>query len=204
MLIQLIFFLPAALLAIIFLFLLNFYRDPKRSIPEGNVVVSPADGKIISIIRTKGPDMKISKGLFGKIKTLSKDIGKDCYAVSIFMSPLDVHYNRSPVGGKVLSTLHQPGKFFKAYDLEKSLMNEKNEIIIQNKRLGKVKVIQIAGFLARRISCFVKAGQKIDKGDKVGFISLGSQATVILSSKAHLKVKKGDKVKAGSSVIASY
>ena len=188
-----------AILAIAFL--LNFYKDPKRTIPKGNNIVAPADGRIISVIDTSKNNIKIKKGLLGKIKTYTKDVAKQCYAVSIFMSPFDAHYNRAPIEGIIKSIKHTKGRFFKAYDLEKSFENEKNEILIQNKQL-KVKVIQIAGFLARRIMCHVKINQKVNKGQKIGFIALGSQTTIILPRNLKLKVKTGDKVKAGQTIIA--
>ena len=182
-------------------FLLNFYRDPKRTIPKGNNIVSPADGRVISIIDTAEKEIKVSKGLIGKIKILTKDIADECYAVSIFMSPLDVHINRAPIEGKITSIKHTNGKFFKAYDLEKSLENEKNEMVIENKNI-KIKVIQIAGFLARRILCYKKTNGKVNKGEKIGMIALGSQATIIMPKKVNLAVKLNDKVKAGQSIIA--
>ena len=207
-----------AILAIAFI--LNFYKDPKRDMPKGNNIVAPADGKIISVIDTSvnrtaisdsaqkssifdtsRNNIKIKKGLLGKIKTYAKDVAKECYVVSIFMSPFDAHYNRAPIGGKIKSINHTKGRFFKAYDLEKSFENEKNEIVIQNKNL-KIKVIQIAGFLARRIICQVKVNQKVNKGQKIGFIALGSQTTIILPKRLKLKVKADDKVKAGQTIIA--
>ena len=191
--------LLASMLLIVW-FLINFYRDPCRRIPEGNNIVSPADGRVIGIIDTKEDEVKINKGMFGKIKILTKDISKECYVVSIFMSPFDVHVNRSPIDGVVKSVKHSEGKFFGAYNLEKSLENEKNEIIIQNKRI-KVKVIQIAGFLARKIKCNVKKNQKINKGDKIGMIVFGSQATLVLPKTVNLIVNINDKVKAGESII---
>lgn len=185
----------------VILFLINFYRDPERKIPKGSNIVAPADGKIISIINTKENSIKISKGLLGKIKTLTSDISSQCYIISIFMSPFDVHYNRSPIEGTVNSIKYTKGRFFEAYNLEKSLQNEKNEIIFQNKHM-KVKVIQIAGFLARRIKCFVHENQKVNKGSKIGMICLGSQTTLVLPSGVDLKVKMNEKVKAGSTVLA--
>lgn len=182
-------------------FLLNFYKDPKRTIPKGNNIVAPADGRIISVIDTSDNNIKIKKGLLGKIKTYTKDVAKQCYVISIFMSPFDAHYNRAPIGGKIRYIKHTKGRFFKAYDLEKSLQNEKNEIVIRNKQL-KVKVIQIAGFLARRIVCHVKANQKVNKGDKIGFIALGSQTTMVLPKHLKLKVKANERVKAGQTIIA--
>ena len=184
-------------------FLLNFYKDPNRIIPKGNNIVSPADGRIINIFSTNSKNVSIKKGIIGKIKTLTKDVAKECYAISIFMSPLDAHINRAPIEGIVKSIKHTKGKFFKAYDFEKSFENEKNEIIIENSKL-KVKVIQIAGFLARRIKCCVKINQKVDKGQKIGMISLGSQTTIVIPASVDLKARINQRVKAGESVLADF
>ena len=189
------------LVLLLVLFLLNFYRDPKRTIPKGNNIVAPADGRIISILRINKKNISIKKGLLGKIKALTKDVAEQCYVVSIFMSPLDAHINRAPIQGIVKSIKYAKGRFFKAYDFGKSLENEKNEIIIENKKL-KVKVIQVAGFLARRIKCYVKKNQKVNKGEKIGMIALSSQTTIIIPKGVVLKVKVNDKVKAGETIIA--
>ncbi|MEK6891617.1 MAG: phosphatidylserine decarboxylase [Nanoarchaeota archaeon] len=189
------------LIVLAVLFLLNFYRDPKRTIPKGSNIVSPADGRIISIVNTSKKEIKVSKGIIGKIRSMTKDISNNCYVISIFMSPLDVHINRAPIEGTIKSIRHTKGKFFKAYDLEKNFENEKNEIVIENKNL-KIKVIQIAGFLARRILCYAKINDKVNKGDKIGMIALGSQATIIMPKSVKLKIKINDKVKAGESIIA--
>jgi len=192
-----------AIILILVIFLLNFYRDPKRIIPEGNNLVSPADGKIIRILKIKTDKTIINKGFLGKIETLTKDIAEECYVISIFMSPFDVHFNRAPIDGKIKSTKHENGKFFAAFDLKKSLMNEKNEIVIKNKKLGKIKVIQIAGFLARRIICSVSKNEKVNKGQKIGKIVLGSQVTLILpSEKVNLKIRNKQKVFGGNTIIA--
>jgi len=196
-----------SIVLLIAIFLLNFYRDPKRKIPEGNNIVSPADGRIIKIIKISSNNIKnnkkiiIIKPFLGKIQTLTKDIAKQCYLISIFMSPLDVHINRAPIEGKIISIKHTKGKFFAAYDTNKSLQNEKNEIIIKNKKI-KIKVIQIAGFLARRIECFVKKNQKVNKGQRIGRIVLGSQVSIILPLNVGLKVKKKQIVKGGVTIIA--
>jgi len=186
--------------AALVLFLLNFYRDPKRTIPKGSNIVAPADGRVISIIDTTKASIMVKKGLLGKIKTYT--ISKQCYVISIFMSPFNVHINRAPIEGVVKSVKHTKGSFFRAYDLEKSFENEKNEIVIQNKKI-KVKVIQIAGFLARRIKCYVKANQKVNKGERIGMIALGSQTSIIIPRGVELKVNANDKVKAGQTIIAS-
>lgn len=188
---------------LLILFLVNFYRDPERKIPKGNNIVSPADGKIINILKVKSAKATINKGFLGKIETLTKDIARECYAISIFMSPFDVHVNRAPIEGKIMSIKHEKGKYFAAFNLEESLVNEKNEIIIKNKKIGKVKLIQIAGFLARRIICSVNKNEKVNKGQRVGKIVLGSQITLILPSKrVKLKIGEGQKVVGGETVIA--
>jgi len=189
---------------LLILFLLNFYRDPKRKIPGGNNIVSPADGKIINILKIKSDKTIINKGFLGKIETLTKDIAKECYVISIFMSPFDVHVTRAPISGQVSSIKHEKGKYFAAFNPEKSLMNEKNEIIIENKRIGKIKVIQIAGFLARRIICTINKNGKVNKGQRIGKIVLGSQVTLILPSKKinKLKITKKQKVIGGNTIIA--
>ncbi|HLD87223.1 MAG TPA: phosphatidylserine decarboxylase [Candidatus Nanoarchaeia archaeon] len=199
--IKLIFVVLIILTLIVGLFLLQFYRDPKRTIPEGNIIVSPADGKVMKIIRTSDKNITVDKGYLGKIKTLTNDVCDDCVVISIFMSPIDAHINRAPITGKVISVTHTPGKFFAAYDLEKSLMNEKAETIIENKEM-KIKVIQIAGFVARRVIPYMKEGDEVEKGQKIGQIALGSQATLIMPADVKIIVKEGEHVKAGSSIIA--
>jgi len=198
--------LCAVLIALlIMLFILYFYRDPKRVIPKGNVIVSPADGKIISIIQVRSgkekEELKIKKGFAGKIRTLTGDLGKGAFiAISIFMSPLDVHVNRSPIEGEVVSVRHSKGKFYNAARPE-AFENEKTETIIDSK-IGMIKVIQIAGFLARRIETFIKPGQKVITGQRIGIIKLGSQVTLIMpKDKINLVITKGQKVKAGSTIL---
>jgi len=115
----LIFITVIIVVLLLILFLINFYRDPKRKIPEGNNIVSPADGKVIGILKVNKDNLKIDKGVLGKIETMTKEIAKECYVISIFMNPLDVHVNRAPIDGKIVSTRHESGKFFRAYDLKK-------------------------------------------------------------------------------------
>ncbi|MBI2647241.1 phosphatidylserine decarboxylase family protein [Candidatus Woesearchaeota archaeon] len=171
--------IPSLTIIMIVLFLLNFYRDPQRKIPKGNHIVAPADGRIINIQKVDKKIITINKGIIGKVKLLTKDINDECYVVSIFMSPFDVHINRAPVSGIIKSIKYTNGKFFRAYNFEKSLQNEKNEIVLQNEKI-KVKLIQIAGFLARKIRCYVREKQKVNKGEKIGMIALGSQTTLII------------------------
>jgi len=192
------------LVVLVGLFLLQFYRDPERTIPQGNNIVSPADGTVIKILRIDKKTAEIEKGLLGKIRVLTKDISDSCYLVSIFMSPLDVHVNRAPITGTVRKIKYSKGTFFNARDFERSLENEHNEILIENKKIGKIKTIQISGFLARRIRCNLKENQHVDKGARIGKILLGSQATLIMPVKnITILVQEGQKVLAGSSLIAT-
>ncbi len=208
MLTRIIIYLALIFSVLISLFLLYwrliFLRDPKRTAPKGRKIVSPADGKILKIATINKSSIKIDKKYIGKIYTTTKDIAPKTKIISIFMSPLDVHYNRSPVDGRILSIKYTKGKFFPANNLEKSLQNEKNEIIIKNKIIGKIKVIQIAGILARRIQCYVKKNQNIIKAQKIGLINLGSQCILILPNEIRLKVKEGQQVYAGTTIIAEY
>jgi len=193
------------LLFVLFLlfYLFIFLRDPERDIPSGNNITAPADGKVISIIKVGKGNVELKKGLIGRVKILSSDVVNEGYLISIFMSLFNVHVNRAPINGKVISVKHKSGKFFMAFDVEKSFLNESNEIVMMTK-LGKIKIIQIAGFLARRIKCFIKEKQNVNKGERIGMISLGSQVSLILPDKIRLRVKIGDRVKAGETIIGEY
>ena len=193
-----------SLLAVFLFHRFIFLRDPKRLIPKGKVIVSPADGKIIAIKEINNSVEKIRKGNLGKIFTLTKDVVKEGYLISIFMSPLNVHINRAPVSGIVEKINYEKGKFLPVNSLESGLVNEKNEVIINNRELGKIKVIQIAGFLARRIECFVKEKQQLNKGERFGLINLGSQVTLIIPKQVKLEVEVGKKVYGGETIIARY
>lgn len=181
-----------------------FLRNPDRTSPEGDNLVSPADGKVLEVLEFTKNHVTLYKGnhrLLGLIKTITSDVAEDGYIVSIFMSPLDVHYNRAPIAGKVLSVKQTPGKFLPVNTIEAGLVNEKSEIIIQGKGI-KVKMIQIAGFLAKRIETFTKPDDTVEKGQLVGLINLGSQVTMIMPKSVTVTVKKGDRVVAGESILA--
>ncbi len=193
-------------LVFVFLFLFFyrfiFLRDPERIISKGRNIVSPADGKVIMLKRIKRKEGTIRKGLFGRINVFFRDVAKDGYIISIFMGPFDVHVNRAPMSGVVLNVKYNEGKFFIA-SRKKSLLNECNEILMKTE-VGKIKVIQIAGFFARKIVCFVKEKQKLNKGERIGKIILGSQVSLILPSRVKILVKKGDVVRAGETILAEY
>lgn len=201
-------FLIMLLLSIFLLFYrFWFLRKPERRIPEGDSIVSPANGRIARIIEIdKQRTAEISKGLLGKLNLVVKDTVKSGYLIVIVMTPMHVHYQRSPVDGKVLNIRYRKGRFInvvKDASSLRSLQNERNEMIISNKRIGKIKVVQVAGFLARRISCFVKKNQKIHKGEELGLISLGSQVLLVLPE-LKLQVKEGQEVIDGETVIARF
>ena len=188
-----------------------FLRDPDRKIPEGKNIISPADGKVIKIVDLssvdKNGEIKIRKGLIGKIKTLVDDVDKKGYLITIMMNIQNVHIQRASVEGNVIDVKYSSGKFLNAVfgdSFENGLSNEKNEILIKNKIIGNVKVIQIAGLLARRIECFVKKGQGVEKGERIGRINLGSQVSLILPKNVDIKIQEGQRVKAGSTIVAEY
>jgi len=176
-----------------------FLRDPARTIAEGDNIVSPADGKVIAIHRVHTDMINIPKGMLGRVELLAKDVKKAGYLISIFMSPFDVHVQRAPINGRVGKIQYEKGSYYNASTV-KALSNEKNEILIDD--IDSVKVIQIAGFVARRIECWVKEGDHLVKGDKIGRINLGSQVSIIIPRNTRIKVREGDRVTAGETVIA--
>lgn len=196
------------ILALTFLFYrFWFLRNPARNPPQGRVIISPAMGRISRIVEIKnGEPLTIPKGLVGKVKTLTKDTVKEGYLISIIMTPLDVHYQRMPVDGTIISTRYDQGTFLNAVKgntFKATLENEHNEILIKNKDIGRIKVIQIAGFVARRIVCFVKKNQKLKKGEDLGLIKLGSQVALVIP-RLKLKVKEGHYVTDAETIIATY
>lgn len=169
--------LPAALGA----FWASFYRDFEREITGGDgVVVSPADGRVTDVVEVDEKDY----------------LGCRALRVGIFLSPLNVHVNRAPVDGRVVSVTHVAGGFVPAFRKE----SERNErvVIEYDTPLGPVTTVQIAGTVARRIVPYVKAGDLLRKGDRIGIIRLGSRVDVYLPADVQPSVAVGDKVHAGS------
>ncbi len=192
------YFLLSFIIFSIIAFLMQFFRDPKRNVPEGEgVIVAPADGRIL-------------KGQIDKIEIVEYDHhlmehvldkGEKGIRVSTFMSPFDVHVNRIPISGKIVDAIYCPGKFKIAKgDIEKE--NEKNLVVIDSK-FGKFGVIQIAGFVARRIVQYVNVGDEVEIGERLGMIRFGSRVDLILPYKnCKLMVEEGDKPKAAETIIA--
>ncbi len=165
------------------LFFLWFFRDPERSIPAGaDAVVSPADGKVTDI----------SWVTAGREKQLR---------ISIFLSVFDVHVNRAPIAGFVREVRYQRGKFLNAMNSASAEENEQNIVRVEGD--GQSVVFkQIAGLLARRIVFHPKVGDRLERGQRVGLIKFGSRTDIILNSPAAVKVKVGDRVRGGASILA--
>ena len=175
------------LLGILFtLFIAFFFRNPKRKIPSlQNIILSPADGRIIHV-------GECEEDRFLKERALK---------VSIFMSVLDVHINRAPVSGKVLEKSYYPGQFLVANAEKSSLLNEQNAFILETEDRLKIVLIQIAGFVARRIVCYAKAGDTLRMGEIFGMIRFGSRIDLYLPTEVKPVVRVGQHVKGGESII---
>ncbi len=168
------------------LFVLQFFRDPPRSIPgDERTVVSPADGRIVAVESARDPFLE-----------------RPALKVSVFMSVFNVHSNRSPVDGEVRQAWYHAGKFFNAALDKASLENERNALWLKTATGADVTCVQIAGLIARRILCYVKPGDKLARGERFGFIRFGSRVDVYLPPSASVKAALGDKVRGGSSILA--
>ncbi|GMT47157.1 MAG: phosphatidylserine decarboxylase proenzyme [bacterium] len=176
----------AVLPLILFLFMLYFFRDPERTIPEEeDIFVSPADGKVILVKNT--PEEAYIKD---KVKQ-----------ISIFMSPFNVHVNRAPCDGRVEKVKHTPGGFSAAYTDEASLSNE-NIAMLLITEYGRVLVRQVAGFIARRAVCRVGPGDTLKRGQRYGMIKFSSRVDLYLPEAVQVLVKVGQKVRAGETIVA--
>ncbi|MEW6251881.1 MAG: phosphatidylserine decarboxylase [Planctomycetota bacterium] len=180
----------ALLPAVLTFALLSFYRDPPRRIPPGaNLVLAPADGRIVEVTRNAaGPD------------------GGAVARIMIFLSVHNVHVNRSPCAGRVLDTVYKPGQFVNALRAEADRCNECNTIVLEPAAPlpGPIRVRQIAGVLARRIVCAVRPGDVVAAGERVGMIKLGSRTEVSLPEHSawEILVANGDKVRGGATPLA--
>ena len=169
------------------LFVLNFFRDPERVVPqEPCLAVAPADGKVVKIEKMKDP-------FSGQEKT----------AICIFMNVFNVHVNRSPVAGQVEGIKYFPGKFFNASLDKASKDNERNALLIKDKDGQLWTVVQIAGLIARRIVCWTEQGDSLKRGERLGMIKFGSRVDLYLPDGYEPMVKVNDKVFAGQSIVAS-
>lgn len=173
--------------ALLIIFILFFFRNPRREVPaDKNLILSPADGVIMKID-------EIFEEKFIKDKAIR---------ISIFLSIFNVHLNRSPLQGEVRYRYYRPGKFIPAFKSHASDINEKNFIGIESRGF-KIMVCQITGFIARRIKCWVDEGKRLGGGEIIGIIKFGSGTELFLPAGSKLLVKKGDKVRAGETVIGT-
>lgn len=171
---------------LVFVFCVQFFRDPPRPIPgDAKSILSPADGCIVAIEPVRDPWLS-----------------RDALKVSVFMNVFNVHSNRSPVDGEVRQRWYHPGKFFNA-DLDKaSTENERNALWLRTTSGQDVTCVQVAGLIARRILCYVDAGTPLLRGQRYGFIRFGSRVDLYLPLDTRIKVAIGDKVRASATVLA--
>jgi phosphatidylserine decarboxylase len=168
------------------LFVLQFFRDPARNVPEGSALVcAPADGRIVVVEKTQDPYTR-----------------HEALKISVFMNVFNVHSNRSPVDGEVTEVSYHAGGFFNAALDKASLENERNALTIRMNDGTQLTCVQIAGLVARRILCYVKQGDRLRKGERFGFIRFGSRVDLYLAPGSRPRVAVGDKVYAGETVLA--
>ncbi|MEP6513590.1 MAG: phosphatidylserine decarboxylase family protein [Parafilimonas sp.] len=173
---------------VLFLFIISFFRVPKRKlIMNDDYIISPADGRVVTIEEITDEEYFHDKRL----------------QVSIFMSPLNVHLNRNPISGTVKYSKYYKGKYLVAWHPKSSAENERHSVVIENKK-GIILVKQIAGALAKRIINYVSKGAQVIQTEELGFIKFGSRVDVLLPLHSKLKVKMNEKVKGGVSVLASF
>jgi phosphatidylserine decarboxylase len=162
-------------------FMAFFFRDPRRAVPtEPGIVVAPADGRVTVVKRGDGQNAES--------------------LVSIFLSPLDVHVNRSPIGGEITKITYKSGKFLMATNARARLLNEQNTLTIRGSELT-VKCTQIAGILARRIVCWKREGERVECGERFGMIKFGSRTDVVMPSSVEIVVEEGMHVRGGVTII---
>lgn len=174
----------ALLLLAVALAVAGFFRDPERVAPDAHdVVISPADGKVVEVEETAGPQGR---------------------RLSIFLSPLDVHINRAPLNGRVADVSYQAGHFFAAYKGKASEENERNAVALVDEAGRTFRIVQIAGFLARRIVCYVAPGDSLHKGQRFGMIMFGSRVDMYLPREADVVVSPGQRVRGGETIVARF
>lgn len=180
------------LCAILTIFCYFFFRDPERVVPdEDDVIVSPADGKVIAVLKDVQAPKEITK-MNGKLQR-----------ISIFLSVFNVHINRVPVSGEIVETHYNPGEFFSANLDKASDENERQSCVVQTANNKHVAFIQIAGLVARRIVCYLKEGQKVTIGEQYGIIRFGSRCDIYLPNDAKIKVKTGQTMVGGETILAT-
>lgn len=196
---------------IIFLFLIAYYRfwflrQPDRKIPyDEHIFVSPANGKVVSIRPWNSQTLTVTKESFGAINVWTQDVDTSGIILSIQLNVANVHYQRAPTSGRLLSEKYVTGSFNNAVSMSNEygirFENEHNELLFETLGGKKYKVIQIAGFVARRIEDYVQPQQLVRQGEVLGLIKLGSQVTLILPHNVKVAVKEGDSVVDGETAL---
>ena len=177
------------ILCILSAYIFYFFRDPVRAIPEEKVIVSPADGLVTFIGKSRYPlNDKSDQNTYSKI--------------SIFLSIFDVHVNRMPVDARISQIKYIPGKFINATLDKSSEENERNIILAENNN-NKFYVVQIAGLIARRIVCNIKNRQEVNKGDRIGIIKFGSRVDLYLPENYNILITKNQRVIGGETIISN-
>lgn len=167
-------------------FLVQFFRDPPRAVPQTpKAVVSPADGRVVAVERARDPYLE-----------------REALKMSVFMNVFNAHSNRSPVEGEVREAWYHRGRFFNAALAKSSLENERAALWIRTPGGADVTCVQIAGLVARRILCYARTGQRLARGERYGFIRFGSRLDLYLPPESRPLAAMGDKVYAGSSLLA--
>jgi phosphatidylserine decarboxylase len=181
-----------ALVPLIFLlFILYFFRNPSRkTIAQSNEIVSPADGVILAVEKVEEKNY----------------LHRSAIKVSIFLNIFNVHVNRVPIAGVIDYLCYHPGKFIPAFKSHASQLNERNYIGIKSEDNPgwAVLVVQITGFIARRIVCWIKVGERLGQGDLLGMIKFGSCTELYLPSDSTVLVEKGQKVRGGETIIGRF
>lgn len=168
----------------------NFFRDPDRTTPAGEALITaPADGKIVAITDVIRDEQFVQGA---------------CRRISIFMSPLNVHVNRLPVDGVVRHVQHFSGQFVAAFLDKASELNERNAVVVEDRRGSRILFVQIAGQLARRIVCNLEVGEEVRRGDRYGMIMFGSRVDLYVPEVVKLHVAVGDRMTAGETIVGSY
>ncbi|NBU70437.1 MAG: phosphatidylserine decarboxylase family protein [Bacteroidetes bacterium] len=182
-------YLLYGILSVILVLVLQFFRNPGRQTPvDARHIMSPADGKVVIVEEVEEPEYFKGKRL----------------QISVFMSPLNVHVNRSPVTGTVRYYRYHPGNYLVAWHPKSSTLNERTTVVVEAEKGQPVLFRQIAGALARRIVCYVKEGDRVTQGSEYGFIKFGSRVDVYLPPGTPARVKPGDVVIGGETVLAEW
>jgi phosphatidylserine decarboxylase len=172
---------------LVVIFMVQFFRDPPRAVPqEAKAVLSPADGQVVAVERTRDPYLD-----------------RDALKMSVFMNVFNAHSNRSPVDGEIRETWYHRGSFFNAALSKSSLENERAALWIRTPAGCDVTCVQIAGLIARRILCYVATGQRVSRGERYGFIRFGSRVDVYLPPESRPVASMGDKVYATETILAT-